>query len=372
MTAADRTAAQAQLAQARAHLAALQAGPKPTDLQAAEAQLAQAQANLTTQRDQLSTAKTDAQLQVQQRVNDLSKAQAAYATAKQNWAYVQETGKDPNTEIDATTGKTTYLKLDDPQRQQYYDAFAQAEAALHSAETAIRQAQVAADTAGQAEVSSIHAAEQQVAGAQASLGKLRAGAVADELAAARAAVASSQAVLEKLDGEQRTGALDAAQAAVEQAQANLDRQRAGAAKGDLAIAAAEVQRAQAALKLAQVSEAEAELHAPFAGTVGALAVSVGEYVDPSTPVVQLADLTIWQIETTDLHEQSIVRVHAGSPASVTFDALPDLDLRGTVSRIRPLGENKQDDITYAVTIKLDQQDPQLHWNMTATVAIAQE
>jgi hypothetical protein len=36
-----------------------------------------------------------------------------------------------------------------------------------------------------------------------------------------------------------------------------------------------------------------------------------------------------------------------------------------------LGENKQGDITYVVTITLDQQDPQLRWNMTAAVAIAQ-
>jgi HlyD family secretion protein len=369
VTAADRAAAQAQIQQARAHLAELQAGTKPTDLQIAAAQLAQAQANLTTQRDQLSAAKTDAQLQVQQRVNDLSKAQAQYATAKRNWDYVQETGKDPNAVIDSTTGKSTHLKLDDRQKQQYQDAYVQTEAAMHSAETAIQQAQVAADTAGQAEVSGIQAAEQQVAGAQASLDKLRAGADADDLAASRAAVASGQAGLDKLVGEQRTGALDAAQAAVDLAQANLDKLRAGTSKSDLAVAAADVQRAQAALKLAQVAEAEAELRAPFAGTVGALDVRVGEYVAPITPVVQLANVAAWQIETTDLTEQNIVRVRAGSPASVTFDAIPDLDLHGTVSRIRPLGENKQGDITYAVTIKLDQQDPRLYWNMTATVAI---
>jgi HlyD family secretion protein len=242
---------------------------------------------------------------------------------------------------------------------------------MHSAETAIQQAQVAADTAGQAEVSGIQAAEQQVAGAQASLDKLRAGADADELAAARAAVASSQAGLDKLIGEQRTGALDAAQAAIDQAQANVDRLRTGPSKSDLAVAAADVQRAQAALKLAQVAVAEAEVRAPFAGTIGALDVRVGEYVAPITPVVQLANLAAWQIETTDLTEQNIVRVRAGSQASVTFDAIPDLDLRGTVSRIRPLGENKQGDITYAVTIKLDQQDTRLRWNMTAAVAIAQ-
>jgi HlyD family secretion protein len=239
---------------------------------------------------------------------------------------------------------------------------------MHDAERAVQQAQVAYDTARQAEISGIQAAEQQVAGAQASLDKLRAGADADALAEARAAVASSQATLDKQTGDQRAGALDSAQAAVDQAQANLAKLRAGTSKSDLAVAAAEVQRAQAALKLAQVAVDEAELRAPFAGTVGALDARVGEYVEPGAPVVQLADLAAWQLETTDLTEQNIARVHTGSQASVSLDALPDLDLRGTVSRIRPLGENKQGDITYSVTLTLDRQDPQLRWNMTATVA----
>ena len=371
VTPADQTAAAAQIQQARAHLAELQAGPKRPDLQTAEAQLAQAQASLTTQRDQLSAAKTNAQLLMQQRTNDLTKAQAEYATAKRNWDYVQGTGKDPNAVLDSQTGKKVHLKLDDRQKQQYYDAYVQAEAAMHSAETAVTQAQVAFDAARQAEVSGIQTAEQQVASSQASLDKLRAGANADELAAARAQLASSQANLDKLRGDQRGGALEAAQAAVDQANASLDKLRAGASKSDLAVAAAEVQSAQAELKLAQVVLSETELRAPFAGTIAALDVKVGEYAQVGQPVVQLADLSAWQIETTDLTEQNIVRVHEGSQATVTFDAIPDLELRGTVSRIRALGENKQGDITYVATITLDQQDPRLRWNMTASVAIGQ-
>jgi len=370
VTSADRAAAQAQLQQAQAHLAELRAGPKRTDLQASAAALAQAQANLVTQRDQLSAAKTNAQLQMQQRVNDLTEAQADYATAKRNWDYVQETGKDPNAVLDPKTGKKVHLKLDDRQKPQYQDAYIQAQAAMHSAETAVQQAQVAFDTARQAEVSGIQAAEQQRASAQANYDKLRAGADADELAAARAQLASSRAGLDKLDGEQRSGALAAAQASVDQAQANLDKLRAGASKNELAAAAAEVQSAEAALQLAQVAVAEAELRAPFAGTVAALDAQVGEYLAPGTPVVHVADLSAWRIETTDLTELNIVRVHEGSQAAVTFDAIPDLELSGTVSRIRGLGENKQGDITYVVMIKLDGQDPRLRWNMTASVTIA--
>jgi len=371
VTPADRTAAQAQLQQAQAHLSKLRAGPKPTDLQTATAALAEVQANLVTQRDQLSAAKTSAQLQIQQRITDLTKAQADQAIAKRNWDYVQETGKDPNAVLDSTTGKRVHLKLDDRQKQQYHDAFVQAEAAMHSAETAVQQAQVAYDTARQAEISGIQAAEQQVASAQASLDQLRAGADADDLAAARAAVASSQAGLDKLVGEQRGGALAAAQAAVDQAQANLNQLRAGASKSSLAVAAAEVQSAQAALKLAQVAVAEAELRAPFAGTVAAIDSKVGEYVTSGTPVVYLADLSAWQVETTDLTELNVVSLRTGSQATVTFDAIPGLELLGRVSRIRALGENKQGDITYLATITLDKQDPRLRWNMTASATFAE-
>jgi HlyD family secretion protein len=371
VTPADQTAAAAQLQQARARLAELQAGSKPTDIRAAEATLGQAQANLTTQRDQLSAAKTEAQFQMQQRVNDLTKAQAEYATAKRNWEYAQETGKDPNAVIDPTTGKKTRLKLDDKQKQQYYDTYVQAEAAMHSAETAVQQAQVAYDTARAAEVSGIQAAEQQVAQAQADLDNVRSGATAEELAAAGAQVAISQASLDKLRGEQRGGALDAAQATIDQAQASLDRLRAGASTQELAVAAAEVQSAQAALKLAQVSLSETELRAPFAGVIAALDLKIGAYVAPGAPVVHLADLSTWQLETTDLTELNITRVREDSQAAVTFDAIPDLELLGRVSHIRALGENKQGDITYTVTIRLDRQDPRLRWNMTASVAMAQ-
>ena len=38
-------------------------------------------------------------------------------------------------------------------------------------------------------------------------------------------------------------------------------------------------------------------------------------------------------------------------------------------RIKPLGENKQGDMTYTVVIQPDQLDDRLRWNMTAAVAI---
>ena len=266
--------------------------------------------------------------------------------------------------------KNVHPTLNDPQRQQYYAAYVQAEAALRTAEAAVQQAQVTHDTARQTEVSGTQLAEQQIVGSQASLDKLRAGADANELAAERAHVASSQAALDKLGGAQRSGGLDAAQALVDQSQASLDKLRVGASKHDLAVAAAEVDRAQAALRLAQVAMDETEQHAPFSGVVATLDLKPGEYVAPGAPVIHLADLSSWQIETTDLTELDVGRVRVENPVTLTFDAIPGVELSGAVSRIRALGENKQGDITYVATVTPDRQDERLRWNMTAAVSIA--
>ena len=86
---------------------------------------------------------------------------------------------------------------------------------------------------------------------------------------------------------------------------------------------------------------------------------------PAARWSQLADLATLQVETDDLTELNVVRVQEGAPATVTFDALPGLTLTGKVVRIKPLGENKQGDMTYTVVIQPDQLDDRLRWNMTA-------
>ena len=113
----------------------------------------------------------------------------------------------------------------------------------------------------------------------------------------------------------------------------------------------------------------ARLVAPFAGTVARLAARVGEQVSPGVAVVELADLSSWELETEDMTELGVVTLRVGDPATIRFDALPELELGGTVARIEALGENRQGDITYTVTVVPERQDERLRWNMTATVAI---
>lgn len=73
----------------------------------------------------------------------------------------------------------------------------------------------------------------------------------------------------------------------------------------------------------------------------------------------------------DLTELGVVNVFEGDEVLLTFDALDDLELSGTVVRIKPIGENKQGDITFTAVIRPDNQDPRLRWNMTAVARIKQ-
>ena len=111
------------------------------------------------------------------------------------------------------------------------------------------------------------------------------------------------------------------------------------------------------------------LVAPFAGTVMKVDIAPGEYAAPGAAVLLLADTSAWQVETTDLTELNVAEVGEAATARVTFDALPDLELTGRVSAVKPYGESKQGDIVYTVNITLDRQDPRLRWNMTAKVSI---
>jgi HlyD family secretion protein len=208
--------------------------------------------------------------------------------------------------------------------------------------------------------------------AQARLEDVQIGATAAELAAAQAQVRQAQAQLASLQAPARTSELSAAQAELRRAQAQLDLLQAGVRAETIAAAEADLASAQAALQEAQAALADAELTAPFAGVVADLAPAVGEQIGPGTPVVALADFSRWQVETDDLTELNIVRVREGAAVELTFDALPDLTLPGTVVQIKPIGVNKQGDITYTVVIAPDQWDERLRWNMTAVATIAAE
>jgi HlyD family secretion protein len=198
-----------------------------------------------------------------------------------------------------------------------------------------------------------------------------------DLANANAALKSAQAAYDRAGGASNpqaamlptTLALEQAVNSYNAAKARLDDLMKGPRVADLAAADADIAVAQAGVDRAQAALADMELHAPFAGTVATLDAKVGEAVTAGAPIVQLADFSAWQVQTTDLTEINVVNLREGDAVSLSFDAIPDLALTGKVTNIEPFGTNHQGDIVYTVTVTPNKMDDRLRWNMTAKVTI---
>jgi HlyD family secretion protein len=335
--AANVAQAEAQLHRAQSALAELQAGPRPQEIESAQAAVEAAQAQL-------------ARVQQTAQPEEIAAAQAGLAEAQASLQKVKEGPREQD--------------------------LVAARADLANSEATLRQAQAAYDRVkGSPEIQmrpealALEQATNSRNAAKARLEALQEGASAADIAAAYAQIQQAQAQLDLLQAPARSAEVAAATAEIRRAQAQLDLLAAGARPESVAGAEADVAAAEAALSQARAALAETELRAPWAGTVAALDAKVGEQVGPGSPVVVLADLTVWQIETDDLTELNVVRVREGDAVAITFDAIPDLELSGRVMRIKAIGENKMGDITYTAIIQPDQYDERLRWNMTASVII---
>jgi len=159
----------------------------------------------------------------------------------------------------------------------------------------------------------------------------------------------------------------ASQARLDAAQVRLDQLKAEAGGKPNPTYEAAIQQAEAALASAKTAVADTELHAPIAGTIAKLDVKPGEMAAPGLPIGIMADFTGWQIVTDDLTEIKVPGVKEGQPVVVTFDALPELQLKGAVDSIGTLFQTNSGDIVYPVKVKLIEVDPRLRWGMTAAL-----
>jgi HlyD family secretion protein len=374
VTESDIAAARATLEEKRAALADLEDGPDTVDVETARATLDQARFNLQETRDSLSAAKTNAQADVELAANELREAQNNFS---QVYWEVREIERELN-----EVRQEIWQDLRDREEA--------AQRAVDNAEQQLEQATVAFENAQQAEVTGIQVAEANLRDAQARYDDVIAGAEESELAAARAAVADAEANLNQLLGQRRQGELASAAANVQSSQASVEssladlraaeaelaRQEANLndltsdpRKPDVDDREARVLQAEVALRQAERNLEKASLLAPMDGTIVEVNLEEGERINTNELAVHMADFSEWKIETTDLTELGVVRIEVGDPVQITFDALPDVDLEGTVSAIQEIGKNRQGDIVYKVTVTPNEWHPRLRWGMTATVSI---
>jgi HlyD family secretion protein len=123
--------------------------------------------------------------------------------------------------------------------------------------------------------------------------------------------------------------LDGANAAL----STLEKKQTGRfSPADMAHSKADLEQAQAAYAAANTVVAGSNVRAPFAGTVYSLPVSQSEYVQQGSLLLQLADLTKLQVRAY-FDEPELGALHAGQPATIVWDALPDREWHGRILRM---------------------------------------
>lgn len=163
-----------------------------------------------------------------------------------------------------------------------------------------------------------------------------------------------------------------AQAQFDEAQRQVNLWKNGPDAQQVALITARLKNAQDKAEAAKASLDNLELKAPFAGTIHALNLKAGAFVQPGVEIAKLADTSSWLVKTRDLTELNVVKIQPGMSATVKLDALPDTQMTAQVEYIEQFGQNRQSDIVYAVILKLNQPDPRLHWNMNAIVTFAEK
>ncbi len=169
------------------------------------------------------------------------------------------------------------------------------------------------------------------------------------------------------DIAQADAALALAKANLAAAQANFDRLKNGPDPQGLKSAQYTLQDAQASLAEAQNSLQKVELVAPFDGVVTSVAATDGQMVSDGATVLTLTDLKALEVDATVV-EEDFPLVSVGQKVTLFFDALPEANVTGVVSRIVPQRLSGAQ-ANYLIAISLDNIPDHLVDGMSADASI---
>ena len=167
-------------------------------------------------------------------------------------------------------------------------------------------------------------------------------------------------------GTINSSAVAAARSNVEQAKANLA-DLMSPNTDQLAAAQAQVEQARLTWEQAKVNLDNARIVAPFDGYVTKVNATAGAAGGPTT-TIELADLSRYYLDVL-IDETEIGKVQPDQAVEVEFDALPNSQLTGRVTRIDPAGTINQGVINYRARIDLDPTPAPVRLDMTGDVRI---
>lgn len=178
-----------------------------------------------------------------------------------------------------------------------------------------------------------------------------------------------------------------AKSALEEADKNyqlaLNRQQAalrnlGVSRAEVARARAQVAQTQAALERAEEDLRNATITSPMDGLVLSRDVEVGDAVSSILVLGSQATLIMTLGDVSDVYvlgkvdESDIGKVYLGQPARIVVDSFKDKTFNGHVTKISPLGVEKDNVTTFEVRVSINNPGGELKVNMTANAEIILE
>ena len=151
-----------------------------------------------------------------------------------------------------------------------------------------------------------------------------------------------------------------------------------AARANVAVNKAEVARAQAALERAETDLRNATIVSSMDGLVLSRDVEVGDAVSSilvmgseATLLMTLGDVgSVFVRGKVD--EADVGKISVDQPARITVESFKDRKFAGKVTRIAPLGQEKDNVTTFEVRVSIDNPGGELKANMTANAEIIRE
>lgn len=191
---------------------------------------------------------------------------------------------------------------------------------------------------------------------------------------AKISLQKMQIALQKLQKGAEQRGIDAAREKIAEREQALADIKKGADATDLALAQNTVDQRVAALlaaqsKLSDVQKALADYHvlSPFTGVIVTVPARKGDGASPSTVLATLA--TQQKIAQISLNEVDVTKVKVGQKVTLTFDAIEDLSIVGTVLQIDQAGTVTQGVVNYGVKIGLDTADERVRSGMSVAASI---
>ena len=143
------------------------------------------------------------------------------------------------------------------------------------------------------------------------------------------------------------------------------------AKANWETAKLNLETAKLSLESAELNLEKAEIVAPFDGMVSDITITEGKEISTATlatPAISLVDTS--EIEMSGfIDEIDIAIVKLSQEANIILDALPDEEVKGSVTFISPVGTILAGVVSYDTTITLENPVAELRDGMSATAEV---